>query len=60
MSLIDKVMAAKVATEAKFASQVSNGIPLSDAQNTEILIAQVQAILGGETISIQPATEAEQ
>jgi hypothetical protein len=59
MSLLDQVLAAKAAAEAKFADQVSNGIHLSETQNAEILIAQVQAIIGGEKPDSEPKSEPE-
>jgi hypothetical protein len=49
MSLAEQVAAAKSAAEAKYAGQTS---PLDPNQLAEILIAQVQAILAGETITM--------
>jgi hypothetical protein len=52
-SLPEKVAAAKSAVEAKYASQTASGVPLDPNQQAELLIAQVQAILGSETITLQ-------
>jgi hypothetical protein len=49
-SLADKVAAAKAEVEAKYAAQTA---PLDPNQQAEILIAQVQAIISGETITLQ-------
>jgi hypothetical protein len=54
MSLAERVVAAKEAVEAKYAAQLANNIPLDPNQQAEILIAQVNAILAGETLAIEP------
>jgi hypothetical protein len=53
MSLIDKVI------EATKKASVPNadGSPLTEAQQAAILIAQVQAILSGDHVTIEPPAE---
>ena len=55
MSLIDKVIAATHAAAAE--NTPPDGLPRSEAQNAAILIAQVQAILAGDQVSIEPPAE---
>jgi hypothetical protein len=55
--LLENVMAAKATVEAKYEAQTAAGSPLSPNQQAEILIAQVQAILAGEVLTIEPAAE---
>lgn len=45
--LVDRVLAAKAEVEAAFSHQALHGVPLTEAQKAEILIAQVKAIIGG-------------
>ena len=57
MGLLENVLAAKAAAEAAYASHVQNGGSLSESQHAEILIAQVKAILAGETPTPEPESE---
>lgn len=52
-SLIDRVVAAKQAVS----SQLPHGASLSEVQQAEILIAQVQAIVGGGVFDTDPEPE---
>jgi hypothetical protein len=54
MSLVDKVVeVTKAATPVN-----ADGSPLTEAQNAAILIAQVQAIIEAETVTMKPESEA--
>jgi hypothetical protein len=53
MSLAARVVAAKDEVEAKYAAQLANNIPLDPNQQAEILIAQVNAIFAGETLTLE-------
>lgn len=57
MNLAEKVAAAKAAVEAKYAVQTASGVPLDPNQTAEVLIAQVQAILTGETVTLTAESE---